>query len=81
MSWPDRYRLRDENLGMVLVVTKDVQLGIRLFVRHIVSQIWHMETQDSLKIQTPNFMYTILVNVYAPRCVIFFCDTFYIYHF
>ena len=40
--WPDRLSLRAENLGMDLVVVKDVHLGIRFSVCHIVSVLWHM---------------------------------------
>ena len=42
MPWPDRLSLRAENLGMDLVVVKDVYLGIRFSVCHIVSVLWHM---------------------------------------
>ena len=36
------FDLRAENLGMDLVVVKDVYLGIRFSVCHIVSVLWHM---------------------------------------
>ena len=42
MSCLDRLSLRAENLGMGLVVVKDVYLGIRFSVCHIVSVLWHM---------------------------------------
>ena len=42
MPWPERFCLRAENLGMDLVVVKDVYLGIRFSVCHIVSVLWHM---------------------------------------
>ena len=42
MPWPDRLSLRAENLGMDLVVVKDVYLDIRFSVCHIVSVLWHM---------------------------------------
>ena len=42
MSWSDRLSLRAENLGMDLVVVKDVYLGIRFSVCHFVSVLWHM---------------------------------------
>ena len=40
MPWPERLSLRAENSGMDLVVVKDVYLGIRFSVCHIV--LWHM---------------------------------------
>ena len=42
MPWPNRLNLRAENLGMDLVAVKDVYLGIRSSVCHIVSVLWHM---------------------------------------
>ena len=42
MPWPERLSLRTENLGMDLVVVKDVYLGIRFSVCHIVSVLWYM---------------------------------------
>ena len=42
MPWSDRLSLRAENLGMDLVVVKDVYLSIRFSVCHIVSVLWHM---------------------------------------
>ena len=42
MPWPERLSLRAENLGMDLVVVKDVYLGIRFSACHIVSVLWHM---------------------------------------
>ena len=42
VSWSDRFSLRAENLGTDLVVVKDVYLGIRFSLCHIVSVLWHM---------------------------------------
>ena len=52
MPWPERCSLRDENLGIDLVVVKDDYLGIRFSVCHIVSVLWNMGgfTETSLGI-------------------------------
>ena len=42
MPWPERLSLRAENLGMDLVIVKDVYLGIQFSVCHIVSVLWYM---------------------------------------
>ena len=57
MSWPERLSLRAENLGMDLVVVKDVNLGIRFSVCHIVSVLSHMGGLRKLVVGfAPNFL-------------------------
>ena len=52
MSWPDRLIVRAENLEMNLVIVWGVHLGIRFFIRHIVSPLWHVGgfSESSLRI-------------------------------
>ena len=53
VPWPERFSLRGDNLEMDLLVVKDVYLGIRFSVCHIVSVLWHMGgyTETSLGIR------------------------------
>ena len=56
MPWPERLSLRAENLRMDLVVVKDVYLGIRFSVCHIVSVLWHIGGLRKLALGfVPNF--------------------------
>ena len=59
MSWSDRLSLRAENLGMDLVVVKDVYRGIRFSVCQIVSVLRHMGgfAKTSIGIHTKFFKY------------------------
>ena len=62
MPWPDRLSLRAENLGMDLVVVKDVYLGIRFSVCHIVSVLWHMGGCTETRLGIPSKFSKYLEN-------------------